>query len=69
MSESGGKHRKRYVDHPKDRSKLNCLIHGPGHSSDECKVVGDLVLSNLNEGILNTAGKSLQPIFVFGRQK
>ena len=39
MSESSGKIRKSYVDYPKDRSKLTCLIHGPGHSSDECKVL------------------------------
>ena len=32
---------KRYLDHPKDRSKLTCLIHGPGNSSDECNVLGD----------------------------
>ena len=30
-----------YVDHPKDISKPTCLIHFPGHSSDECKVLGD----------------------------
>ena len=40
MSESAGKRRKRYVD-LKDRSKLTCLIHGPGHSPDECKVLGE----------------------------
>ena len=39
-SESSYKHRKRYVEHNKDRSQLSCLIHGPGHSSDECKVLG-----------------------------
>ena len=41
MSERSGKCRKRYVDHTKDRSKLTCLIHGPGNSSYECKVLGD----------------------------
>ena len=41
MSESAGKYIKRYVDHPKDRSKLTCIIHGPGNSSDECKMLGD----------------------------
>ena len=25
----------------KNRSKQTCLIHGPGNSSDECKVLGD----------------------------
>ena len=42
MSESTGKCRNRYVDHLKGGSKLACLIHGPGHSSDECKVLGNL---------------------------
>ena len=41
MSESTGKRRKRYVDHLKDRSRLTCLFHIPGHSSVECKVLGD----------------------------
>ena len=40
MSESDGKHRKRYVDHPNDISKITRLIHCPGHSLDECKVPG-----------------------------
>ena len=39
MSESAGKPRKRYIKHPKDRLKLTFLIHGPGHSSDECKIL------------------------------
>ena len=30
-----------HADHPKDRPKPTCLIHGPGHSSDECKVLRD----------------------------
>ena len=38
--ESSGKRRKRYVDSSKIESKT-CLIHGPGHYSDECKVLGD----------------------------
>ena len=29
-----------YLDHPKGESKT-CLIHGPGISSYECKVLGD----------------------------
>ena len=41
MSERAGNYRKGYVYHPKDRLKLTCLIHGPGHLSDECKVLGD----------------------------
>ena len=39
--ESYGKQRKRYVYNPKDRSKPTCLVHVPGHSSEECKVLGD----------------------------
>ena len=33
------KHNKRYVDHPRYQSKLTCIIHSPGNSSDECKVL------------------------------
>ena len=32
----------KYLDHTKDRSKPIRIIHGPSHSSDECKVLGDL---------------------------
>ena len=42
MSESAIKCIKRYVDNLKDRSKLICFVHGPGNSSYECKVLGDL---------------------------
>ena len=38
MSDSIVKCRK-YVDHPQGRSKHTCLIRGPSHSSDECKVL------------------------------
>ena len=31
MSDSADEHRKRYADHTKDKSKLTCLIHGPGN--------------------------------------
>ena len=41
MNKSYGNHRKIYVDYPKGNSKPTCLTHGPGHSSDECKVLGD----------------------------
>ena len=41
MIESAGKCRKRYVDNPKDRSKIIGLTHGPERSSDECEVLGD----------------------------
>ena len=41
MSESAGKCRKRYVDNPKDWSRLTCLIHGPVYSPAECKVLVD----------------------------
>ena len=39
MSESAGKCREIYLDHPKDKSKT-CLIHGLVNSFDECKVLG-----------------------------
>ena len=37
--ESADKRRKLYVDQSKRASK-NCMIHGLGHSSDGCKVLG-----------------------------
>ena len=40
MSERVGKRRKRYVDYLTGKSKT-CLIHGPSHSSYECKVLRD----------------------------
>ena len=40
-SESYGKCRKRYIDYPKGKSKPTCLIHVPGSSLDECKILGD----------------------------
>ena len=41
MGKHSGKRKQRYVDHPRDQSKLTCLIHGPGNSSDERKVLND----------------------------
>ena len=41
ISESADKRRKCYVDYPKGKYKPTCLIHGPGHSSDKYKVLGD----------------------------
>ena len=38
--ESTGEIIKRHVDSPVGKSK-KCLIHSPGHSSEECKVLGD----------------------------
>ena len=39
-TESVEKRVKRYVDDSKDRSKTTFLVHGPGHSSYECMVLG-----------------------------
>ena len=41
MSENAAKLREIYLDHPKDISKTTCIIHGPGHSSYEYKILGD----------------------------
>ena len=35
MSESASKRRKIYVDHQKNELKPTCLLHDPGHSSDQ----------------------------------
>ena len=40
MGGSSVKSRKLYVDCLTGKSKI-CLIHGSGHSSDECKVLRD----------------------------
>ena len=40
MGESTNKRIKWYVDLLSGEFKI-CIIHGPGHSSDECKVLGD----------------------------
>ena len=37
---SAGKRRKRYVYLPNNESKTS-IIHGLGHSSDECKILGE----------------------------
>ena len=42
VSESAGKRTKRYIFYPEGKYKTTCLIHGPGNSSDKCKVLGDL---------------------------
>ena len=41
MGNHTDKRKQRYVDHMRDRSKLTCLIHSPGHSSYECRVLND----------------------------
>ena len=51
-SKSSGNSNKRYVNHLKDRSKPTCLIHGPGNSSDECKVLWDFVSKYTKKGLL-----------------
>ena len=35
------KHKQIYVDCTRDQSHLTCIIHEPGHSPDECKVLND----------------------------
>ena len=42
MSKSNCSSRKRYVYHPEHISKHTYLIHVPGYSSDECKVLGEI---------------------------
>ena len=41
MGKHSGKRNQSYVDHPRYQSKPTCLIHGPGNSSDELKVLTD----------------------------
>ena len=39
MGKLSGKRNQRYVYPPRDIYKLTCIIHGFGHSSDECKLI------------------------------
>ena len=39
MNDRSVKLRKMYVDHPNDILKLTYIIHGPGNSLYECKVL------------------------------
>ena len=47
MSKCTGGRKKNCVDHQRDQSQLTYLLHGPGHSTDEGKVLNDLVLNIL----------------------
>ena len=41
MCKHAGKHKQRYVDHPRDRSRINCLIHGHVNFSEKCKLLNE----------------------------
>ena len=58
--ESTGKRRKRHVDIPTGKSKT-CLIHGPGHSSEECKVLGDFGTKYVNIRPIKDRGSNPVP--------
>ena len=45
--ERAGKRRKRHIYTLTVKSKT-CLVHGPGNSSEECKVLGDFVTKYTN---------------------
>ena len=39
MGKRSGNRKQGYVNCPHDQSKLTCLIHGPGHSSEQNKLL------------------------------
>ena len=39
MSKPSGKLKQRYLYRPRYKSKPTCTFHGPGNSSDKCKVL------------------------------
>ena len=41
MGKQNNKHKQRCVARPRDILILNCLIHGPGKSSEQCKVLNN----------------------------
>ena len=69
ISDSNRKHRGKNVDNTKNRPKLTCLIYGPGHSSDECKALGDF--GSKYDKIIPTKdrGHDYATINKFNRQK
>ena len=68
MSESTGNIRKRYVDHPSGESKT-CLIHGPKHSSNGCKVLGYFGSKYVKGNPTNEIGNHTIPIKKFNRHQ
>ena len=68
MSEISDKHRKRYVEYTMGKSKT-CLIHGPGHSSDKCKVLWDFGSNYAKKIPTKDRGHNTLPRNKFNRQK
>ena len=66
--EISGKRRKIHVDSPTGKSK-NCLIHGPGHSSGECKALGDFGTKYTNIRLNKDRGIIPVPRKAFKRQQ
>ena len=58
--ESAGKRIKQHIDSPMGKSKT-CLIHGPGYSSEERKVLGDFVTKYANSRPTKDRGSSPVP--------
>ena len=69
MSESSGRRRKKYVDHLKDRSKINYLIHGPVNSSDKSKGLGDFGCNYAKVGTIKELRQGPETRKKFERQK
>ena len=67
MSEGSENCRKIYVDYPKRKSKPTCLIHEPGHSSYECKILGDFGSKYVKSRPTKDRGHNLVPIKIFIR--
>ena len=68
MRGSVGKHRKRYVDCPAGESKI-CFIHGLGHSSDGCKVLGEFGTKYAKSESTKDHSNHLVPRNYFNRQQ
>ena len=68
MIESAGKRINIYVDYPKGESKT-CLIHGLGHSSDKCKVLGDFVSKYVKSIPTEDRGRDTVPRKTFNMQQ
>ena len=68
MRDISGKYRNIYVDYPKGNPKT-CLIHVPGNSSDECKVMGDFGYNYVKMRPTKDHGHDTIPLMFLNRQQ
>ena len=68
MGDRAGKRRKQYVDRRMGELK-NCLIQGPRHYYDKCKVLGDFGDKYVKGKTTKYHGNHTTPRKIFNRQQ